>query len=446
MNIQLDDWQQEVLDYEGDLLLCTGRRVGKTYVMARKAVERCLKSKTQIIVVSLTEDQAKLIIMMAQLHADQHHPRTLVIKGLKKSTSKSLLFKNGSTIIARPVGATGNAVRGFEGGILIVDEASRMPKSLWHSAKPVLLTTGGHIWMASTPHGKRGYFYEQYAKAFEKKDPNARFKVWHLSSEQVVYDRPISPAWTEQQRKQAIRVLEEEKKDMSKLEYGQEFLGLFLEDLQRFFDDELIDKVCTLSHRKKRAQNRTYYMGVDIARMGGDECAYVILDKKDNTHLENVENFAIKHQLTTQTEERIIDYAEKYDEMVKIFLDAGSGTLGVSVFDHLLEDERTKRKIEAINNRSRALNRFGTATSKLLKEDLYNNLRSLMEKGYIHLLNDEKLKLSLRSIQYEYVTHANHKSHMRIFGDYSHLVEALVRAAWCAKDKELNIWIRSIKA
>ena len=37
--IKLDKWQQEVLDYDGDILLCTGRRVGKTYILARKAMD-----------------------------------------------------------------------------------------------------------------------------------------------------------------------------------------------------------------------------------------------------------------------------------------------------------------------------------------------------------------------------------------------------------------------
>jgi hypothetical protein len=141
-----------------------------------------------------------------------------------------------------------------------------------------------------------------------------------------------------------------------------------------------------------------------------------------------------------------MQYNNEYDEMVKIYLDAGAGTLGVSIYDHLLEEDSTKRKIVAINNASRAIDRFGKVTSKLLKEDLYNNLKNLMEKGHIKLLNDEKLRLSLRSMQYEFISRQHQKSQLRIFGDYSHLAEALVRAAWSAKEKDINIWIRSIKA
>ena len=73
---------------------------------------------------------------------------------------------------------------------------------------------------------------------------------------------------------------------------------------------------------------------------------------------------------------------------------------------------------------------------KTMKEDLYTNLRTLMEKGDIKLFNSPELKQSLRSIQYE-----NSETGLRIYGNYSHIAEALIRAAWCMKDKSLNIYI-----
>ena len=72
-----------------------------------------------------------------------------------------------------------------------------------------------------------------------------------------------------------------------------------------------------------------------------------------------------------------------------------------------------------------------------MKEDLYNNLLNLMEKGNIKLFDDPEILLSLKSIQYEYTDYKN----LKIFGNYSHITEALVRAAWCMRDKSLNIYI-----
>jgi hypothetical protein len=54
-----------------------------------------------------------------------------------------------------------------------------------------------------------------------------------------------------------------------------------------------------------------------------------------------------------------------------IYIDAGAGTLGVSVLDHLLQESTFKRKVVAINNRDRPLDFENKSKSKLLKEDLY---------------------------------------------------------------------------
>ena len=59
-----------------------------------------------------------------------------------------------------------------------------------------------------------------------------------------------------------------------------------------------------------------------------------------------------------------------------------------------------------------------------------------MENGEITLLNDDEVKLSLRSVQAEYTD----TGMLRIFGEHSHIVEGLIRAAWASKDKSLNIY------
>jgi len=121
--MQLDPWQKDVLDAKGNLLLCTGRQVGKTTIFSRKAADYMLKHpNSKIIVVSLTEDQAQLIIIMILTYLEQNHKHT-VGKGKFKPTKSSITLVNKSKVIARPVGNTGDAIRGFTGDILIVDEA-----------------------------------------------------------------------------------------------------------------------------------------------------------------------------------------------------------------------------------------------------------------------------------------------------------------------------------
>jgi hypothetical protein len=441
--VQLDNWQKEALEYDGDLLMCTGRRVGKTYVLARKAVDFIVKKKKPVILVSLTEDQAMIILSMALNYARERYPG-LIGKGKYRPKLKELtLMINRKPIMikVRPVGSTGDAVRGFEGGALGVDEASRMPPLFWIAAKPIILTTGGQIWMCSTPHGKQGYFWERFNDSYNNKDPEARFKVIYKTTEQVVEERPISSSWTEEHKRGAIKVLDEDRKEMSSLEYGQEYLGLFLDELRQYFSDELIERACTQKRRPNILRNRDYFLGVDIARMGKDDSTFEVIDMINKQNLVHVENQITRKTLTTQTEKRILQLNSQYDEIKKIYLDAGAGTLGVSIFDHLLDKEETKRKVVAINNRGRVLDRDGKKKQRLMKEDLYDNLRALMEMGYVSLLDDDSVKLSLRSVQYEYLDGGK----MRIFGNDTHIAEGLIRAVWCVKEKGLKVWIGSIR-
>lgn len=448
--IILDEWQREAVEHRGDLLLCTGRRIGKTYVMAYKAIRRmATEPGTKIIVVSLTEDQAELIIEFARQIALLEYQR-LISKKKTENTKRKITFKNSSQIMSRPVGLTGDAVRGFDGDILIVDEASRMPDIMWMAAKPILLMTGGEIWMCSTPHGKQGYFWEQFNKAHNKKDPQARFKVIYKTSEDVVYNRPISASWTEEQRKASIRVLEEEKKDMSQLEYGQEYLGMFMEDLMQMFSDEIIEKCSNLSRSsievgppsQSFAAGRDFFMGCDIARLGGDELTFEIIERTKDDRLLHRESIDEKYKLTTYTFDKIKELDKIWNfRRQGIGIDAGSGSLGVTILDFLLKDSQVRSKVVAINNLSRNLDKRGEKKKQIMKVDLYQHLLALMEQGRIKLLKDEKVRLSLKSVQYEHVRKEGVQTQTRIFGKDTHIAEGLVRAAWLANQKHLNLQI-----
>lgn len=428
--IVLDEWQQQVLSQEGNVLLCTGRQVGKTTIFAIKAALRMLNQRDcHIVMASLTEDQAKLIIVMILDYLQKNY-KNMILGGVKKPTQNKIQLKNGSTVLARPVGTTGDAFRGFTGDVLYIDEASRMSELVWAASKPTLLTTAGDIWMSSTPAGKKGYFWE----AFNKAD---RFKVFHISSEEVIKSRPINESWTLEKREKGIEFLENERADMSELEYGQEYLGLFLEDLRQYFSDELIERVCTL---KRSFKDTSYcYLGVDVARLGGDKCAYEIIQRKGDI-ARQIENITKKEQLTTQTERIILELEKQYD-FEKIGIDAGSGSLGVGIFDRLMENNNTKRKVEAMNNREISLDREGKKKQRIFKEDMYDSMLAMLENGDLLLLDDDDVKLSLRCVQWELKTVGN-ITKVKIFGRDAHIVEGLVRAAYLAKKRKINnLWI-----
>ncbi len=437
MNINHDPWQKEVLEYEDDLLIGKGRRIGATHIMGVKAIEYLMNHEnkhpsSQIICVSLTEDQAQLIILFALQYAQEKYKK-YIGKGKNKPTlNRIILIVNGNRriLLARPVGVTGDSVRGFEGQILMVDEASRMPKLFWAAAKPVLLTTGGKIWMWSTFFGTKEYFWKSFDEAYNKKLPKARFKVWLLNSEEVMKNRKISESWTKQQREDAIRILEEEKRDMTQAEYNQEYMAIPSDKLRQLFNEELI-KECQTLNRPAEIGIGSFYLGVDVARLGEDKSTFEVVKKINRDNFEHVEHLMTSKTLTTKTEDKIFQLEDKF-KFKQIFIDAYG--LGVGVFDHLLTDSRTKWKSVAIGFSSKPLDAEEKKKTKITEWDLYENLKMLMEEGKIKLLKSDEIFQSLYSIQYELVG-----DKIIITGSDKHAADGLVRGAWCAKDKTLNI-------
>ncbi len=445
MELVLDDWQEEVLKHRGDLILCTGRQIGKTTIMAIKAARRMIEEpNTHIIICSLSEDQAKLIITMILRELEKAHKK-MIRKGKKKPTQNKIQLTNNSFALARPVGNTGDAIRGFTGNILIIDEGSRFPEHAFIAGEPTLLSTGGEVWMCSTPHGKKGYFWEQYnaAENEEESDIENEMGWWvkHVNGEEAITNRPINDFWTEEKRTKAINRLQRLKDRWSDLRYGQEILAKFMDDLMRFFDDNIIKKACILKRPDEIYPEGDYYMGNDLARMGGDSFTAEIL--KDGDVITHVENIVESQLLTTRNEEIILELTRKWKPR-RIGIDAGAGTLGVGIYDHLLQNPLTKRKVIPMNNRKLILDRDGTSQS-LFKEDMYDNFRSMLDHGELLLLDDDSVQNSLRSVQIELREDSHGTTKVKIHGNDTHITEGLIRAAWLAKkEKSKKIHIHHI--
>jgi hypothetical protein len=174
--------------------------------------------------------------------------------------------------------------------------------------------------------------------------------------------------------------------------------------------------------------------------MGEDESTFEIVELGEDKVIRHIENQVTKRTLLYQSTKHILELNRIYD-FQKIYIDDEG--IGVGVYDYLLEEESTRRKIVAINNSKRVLNMDETQRTKLLKEDLYNNLLRLMESGKIELLDDPEIFQSLKSVQYEYTSDTRGRPHLKIFGNYTHITEGIIRAAWCVKEIGLNIWIKS---
>jgi hypothetical protein len=432
--LKLDPWQKEFLETSGNKILCCGRQVGKSVIAARDAGNYALKHpKKQILMIAPTERQAyELFDKTLGYISDKAFSK--IKKGKDRPTKHKINLTNGSTIWCLPTGLTGTGIRGRTVHRLYVDEASRVPEEVWTAVTPMLLTTGGDLILLSTPFGRQGYFYKIWANTENS------YSKFGITSLEVIESREVCDSWSKLQREKALEYLEYERSEMSALEYAQEYEGRFIDELRQFFPNDIIEAVCSLKSSENTPREPYYsqhrqtdrFLGVDIARLGEDDTVLFNLERINRKTLKQIDMKILKKTMLTETA-RMILAEDRHQNFKRIYIDDGG--LGAGVLDILLEDEQTRRKVEAINNSSRSLNRDDTQKKRILKEDLYTNLLRIMEQKKIQLFDDEEIVHSLRSIQYEYTNKG-----IRIFGRYTHITEALIRAAWCLHDKSLNIW------
>ncbi len=450
----LDDWQKEIIaDEEHHILLAKGRRIGATHTFAIKAVEWLMTHPndhptSQIVCSSITEDQAQLIISFAQDYAIKKYKQFIGEGKNRPSLNRLILVvnKNRRILLAKPVGSTGSSARGFEGQVLMVDEGSFQPDLFWNAAKPILATTGGRIWTWGTFNGREGYFWRNYEKAIIKKDPEARFKVWEKNTEEVLVERPISVSWTEKQR-EGLRIhLQEERNDMSERAYAQEYLGVASLDKNQFYSNEWIEKVCTLNENNfvSKEADGEFFGGFDLARMGGDQFTAEIL-KKISSNPKNIiqcDHYTRKLLLTNDNQTLIGEFTRKWN-CKQSGIDCGSGSLGVAVYDFLQLISDMRKRIIAMNNRAMSIN-SEKGKQRLFNEDMHDNMRAMGERGELHLFNRDDIKASLRSIQWDYVKDSHGLTKIRISSRFGHICEGIMRAAYLANQKSLNLRILSI--
>ena len=79
----------------------------------------------------------------------------------------SLMLPNGSRIVGIP--GREDTVRGFSSvSLMILEEASRIPRELYQATRPMLAASDGDLLVISTPWGKQGVFHEMWIAAGDR--------------------------------------------------------------------------------------------------------------------------------------------------------------------------------------------------------------------------------------------------------------------------------------
>jgi hypothetical protein len=160
LGLEPDPWQVEVL--EGGhprLLLNCCRQAGKSTVVAMLGLTEALfVPLTQVLLLSRSFRQsAELFRTLADFH------QRLGSRLLKRRTAEELELANGSRVVCLP--CREETIRGYSKvNLLIIDEAARVPDDLYRAVRPMLAVSGGRLVCLSTPYGKRGFFWDAWAR------------------------------------------------------------------------------------------------------------------------------------------------------------------------------------------------------------------------------------------------------------------------------------------
>ena len=157
-----DPWQVDLLRSEEkrSLVLCS-RQAGKSTVAAAMAVhEACFKPKSLTLLLSPSLRQSGELFRKV---LDVYRSTGAAVP-VKAESALKLELTNGSRVIALPAGE--ETIRGFSGvSLLVIDEASRVDDELYYSVRPMLAVSGGRLVALTTPWGRKGWFYHEWANS-----------------------------------------------------------------------------------------------------------------------------------------------------------------------------------------------------------------------------------------------------------------------------------------
>lgn len=197
------------------MLLNCSRQSGKSTIAGVVALHKALTSPGSLtLILAPAERQAKeLFSKIAGFYRALGHP--LPADSYRKL---GMELANRSRIEALP--GSEKTIRGFSGvDLLIVDEAARVPDELYYAVRPMLAVSGGRLLMLSTPFGKRGVFFQEWAEGTS----------WERYEVPATECPRIPPAF-----------LQEEREALGTWWYAQEYCCEFMEAVDSVFTHELI--------------------------------------------------------------------------------------------------------------------------------------------------------------------------------------------------------------
>ena len=381
LNFRPFKYQEDVLrDSSKRIIICAGRQVGKSTIIAIKALHFALcNPRTTTLIVSATLRQS--MIMFDKI-VDLIENNKILANSVKYRSRTRIRFSNGSWIIALPCGRTGSTLRGYTAHLIIFDEAAFMPEEvITNVALPMVATTNGSVWMLSTPWETDHIFY----------------KIWASGESWSKYHFPssINPLITKQ-------FLDEQRYLIGEERFRIEYEAEFIEEGNSYFPMKLLRNCIG----DVDGVSGSHFAGYDPGGKAS-KAALVIVCKSNKYY---VVDWIFKHSDNYTTMN--VEVAEKCRKYGVSALRVDQTGIGQPIIEHLRE----------LN-----LPAEGVVLTEKAKEEILSNLRLLVERGEIVFPNSPELLNSLNCVTYERTRSGGYKFGKRS-GTYDDLAYALALA------------------
>lgn len=293
-----DPWQADLLRGSGKriMLLCS-RQSGKSTVAAALALKASLlRPGALVLLLSPTLRQSGELFRdkVRRLYNDLGRPLAVT-----QESALQMTLENGSRIISLP--GDEETIRGYSGvTLLVIDEAARVPDSLYYSVRPMLAVSGGTMVALSTPFGQTGWFYQEWTGSGDWQRVRITAQQCpRISAEFLAEElRSLGPEWYNQ-------------------EYGCEFLSATETPL---FPTLWLDRAETIAAQLRSQPRQAKALGIDPAE-GGDSSVWCIIDE-----LGIISMLSLKTPNTTDITARTIALIREYRiPPERVVFDRGGG-------------------------------------------------------------------------------------------------------------------------
>lgn len=287
-------YQDQVLNDDSKrIAICSSRQIGKTYVVAIKALHYAMfNPESEVLIFSKSIGQAKkfmrfmkkLIYQGQEFVAKQLDKQSYAEKDpayvfpvdidtKAPNNNEEFSLTNGTVIRSLP---PTDSSRGYTGNLVIVDEAAFVKDDIYNEViAPTTRFTNGTVILLSTPKGQAGFFYH----IFDPEDKHATTDWKRYWWNWEICPEPSVRKVTESERERLVRAGEE-------LKYRQEYEAQFTADADSFFQPrkvrEAIDERLDCPYQDLE---HDYYCGIDYGVHKSRTVISLVTHNKDTDNI-----------------------------------------------------------------------------------------------------------------------------------------------------------------